>query len=609
MISGCFNLTGNYLPQALSNFTVEPVQGLKSQNIEAPGFSGIFYLNHHLPLEPHDFFFHDTGNDVLVLMSGYIYNRLELDGIGGAGSSQPDPVLAANMFLGEGPDFVKKLNGDFALFICRPGERRAFLFRDHVGIRPLAWVLDNDILFFSTDLMQLCRVLAADKGPDTTWLTSSFRFVDPGCTPFDKVKHVSPGHWLEFGSRRVKSAKYWDPAKIRVDTRMQYDTMISDLKRLIADAVAIRCDNRFNMAAHVSSGLDSALVAAEVRKKNGSGSPFMGYSWSPVKFNAENLPHDERDLVKSFCRFTGITPVFSGITPEKFHENTKRLFYNGGFFIEDDLVEQASADGFNLIFSGWGGDEFFSTGDRGIETDLIRSLRLRLYFQRNPVKPFKRFIKTLLEFTVFPALGILSPSVVRTLERNSMYLKKPFRKNKRKVLKNFYFFSSRRQMHLRYLKFNHLQERCGIWTVMGYRTGVEYRYPLLDKRIIEYMIKVPSELLCRNNQFRPLPGIVCRGLLPDDVLLNTTKKDHLFSAWWEELVKQSALLFMNEVEQWERNPDLSFIDFSRLKTDIRKYHEKQEGIENKILFSNIVKIGAVNSLTAEFRKRGKHGNK
>ncbi len=33
----------------------------------------------------------------------------------------------------------------------------------------------------------------------------------------------------------------------------------------------------------------------------------------------------------------------------------------------------------------------------------------------------------------------------------------------------------------------------------GFRKGVEYRYPLLDKRIIEYMLKVPSELLCKTD--------------------------------------------------------------------------------------------------------------
>ena len=315
---------------------------------------------------------------------------------------------------------------------------------------------------------------------------------------------------------------------------------------------------------------------------------------------SEQIPYDERDLVRSLCDSAGIMPVFSGITQDGFLENVDNLFYNGGFFIEESMLKTAAANGTNLIFSGWGGDEFISTGDRGIDTDLLRGLRLRAYFRRNPVRPLKRFIKYFLEYTLFPALGILNPGVARSFAVDTRYLRKPFRKSERRVLRNFYFHNSRRQMHLRYLRFYHLQERCEIWTAMGYRFGVEYRYPLLDRRIIEYMIRVPSELLCRTGQFRPLLRTLGEGIIPDDVRLNTSKKDHFFSAWWNEMIRFSALSVMDEVELWRVNPDLSFVDFALLQSDIMRYRNDQLSVDAPSLFRALVYIKALFQFSLAF---------
>ena len=138
---------------------------------------------------------------------------------------------------------------------------------------------------------------------------------------------------------------------------------------------------------------------------------------------------------------------------------------------------------------------------------------------------------------------------------------------------------------------------------MGYRTGVEYRYPLLDRRIIEYMIRVPSELLCRTDLFRPLLRILGEEILPDDVRLNNSKKDHLFSAWWNELLRDAALRVIEETASWSSNPDLSFIDFGILETDIEHYKSNPDRDDYRLLFKSLVNIKALHEFTVEFRKR------
>ena len=78
------------------------------------------------------------------------------------------------------------------------------------------------------------------------------------------------------------------------------------------------------------------------------------------------------------------------------------------------------------------------------------------------------------------------------LWRYSKYLDNSLLK-KPKTINNLYFWKSRREMHLRLLYDGHLSERTEDWTINGVRSGIEYRYPLLDKRIIEFIMKVPSK--------------------------------------------------------------------------------------------------------------------
>lgn len=601
MICGCYKAGSNIVPGPANPCFSGGGESVRFCPVEAEGFTGGYFLHGRLPLGGEDLYYCDPESDILVLFSGYIYNKNELSGDTCFMTNDPEPVVAARMFLNEGPDFVKRLNGDFAIFICRPSGRTAYLFRDHVGIRPLSYSFKEGCLFFSSDPVELSRFMKAGKGPDQFWLTGLFRYIGFSRSPSTEVEILPPGHYLQITQEGTRLTRFWNPAKITTDRKLQYDKMLSDLSRLVNDAVAIRCDSRFNTGAHVSSGLDSAIVASLARREYDWQPSFFGYSWSPSDFTAYDTQQDERNLVRSLCSASGITPVFSDITQERFLSNICRYFYNGGFFVEESIAERASSDGVNMIFSGWGGDEFISTGDRGIETDLLMRLRLRTYFRRNHIWPLKRFVKYFLEYTFFPALGIMHPAITRSFEREARYLRRKYRHCERKVLRNFYFHVTRRQMHLRYLRFYHLQARCGTWTTMGYRVGLEYRYPLLDRRIIEYMIKIPSELLCHTDLFRPLLRIIGEGIIPDDVRMNRSKKDHIFSAWWDKMIMASAASVIDEAALWRQNPDLAFIDFNHLEADIRLYKSKPDCGLDQSLFRALVNLKAIHEFTIEFR--------
>lgn len=571
--------------------------------VSGDGFEGGFCLSPRLPYTKKDFVYSDTGNDIMVLMSGSVYNSPELNADAGFDESMPVPELAARLFIKEGPDFVKELNGDFAIFIHRPKRGEAFLFRDHAGIRPLVFAVENDSLLFSTDQEILASLMTNPGRAGLDLFLGLFRYVDYRQADYSNMRKLMPGHLLRFAGSRVAVSRYWDPWKIRVDRRMTHEQMLDEVTNLVQDAVRIRCDKRFTAGAHVSGGIDSGVVSALARKEYESQELFFGFSWSPGDFSVPDPQRDERPLVRSFCSKKGITPVFSDLNVDNFLETVTGSHDNRFYFIEEMVMKQAEERGVNLIFSGWGGDDFVSTGDYGIEPDLLSGLRLGEFFKRNPVRPFKKFVKYFLLYVLFPVLGILPPAVRRYFRQQGRYLRKPYRRNDRRAVRYFYFFRSRRQHHLRLLEMYHIQERCESWAVSGNRKGIEYRYPLLDRRIIELMIRVPSELLCKTDYFRPLLRESGEGVLPDEVRFNWSKEDHAYWSWMEWLYKESALVLMPQVALWRKNSDLFFIDFDRLERDFSLLQSSGPGAVGKGFFKTVVFIGALHNMTTAMRER------
>jgi len=601
MITGSVTFSGG-APSFLLRESGSATPDISYHQIESICFSGGFYLHRRLPREPEDKYFVDEANDILVLFSGSVYNRQDLNTSDDGNIRLNDPEMIADLFLKHGLDFVKKLNGDFVIFILRSSAKEAFLFRDHIGVHPVAWVMQGETLTFSTDIMDLCGQ-AGNEGPiDSEFLLGYFKYIDYRRTANSEVQKLPPGHYLRFSGSGLQLIRYWEPEKIRTDHGLPYDRMLADLGELVRDAVRIRSDRRFTAGAHVSSGIDSGIVSALAREDHRHQEVFYGFSWSPDSYDAGDVDNDEREIIRRSCGKTGIRPVFSDLDASKFQDLVSDFYHNQGYFPEAATADQAANRDVNLIFTGWGGDEFISSGHSGIDLDLLTGMRIRTFFRRNRLSNPRKFIRHLLFFVVYPALHILDPGSYRGFKRDVRYIKEPFKSNDKQAISSFYFHRSRRQMHLNVFRFYNLPERCESWHVSGFQRGVEYRHPLLDRRIIEYMLKVPSEHLCTTGYFRPLLRELGKGILPDEVRLNQSKNDPVYRVYLDDLVKSSALTFMREAGQWKTNADLRFVDFDLLLKDIEMFEQRTGDVDEKILFRSLVYLKAINEFTKKYRE-------
>lgn len=554
-------------------------EGSIHHGIEFGNFSGGIFLDHRLPLTIRDFLYIDAHQEVLVLMSGCIYNRTEISiKINISADLVSDPMLVANAYLHLGADFVNDLNGDFSILIYQPKKNFFQIYRDHVGIKPLVYCMDHGTLYFSSDIIGLCRTFHNGEKMNMDPVVSTHKCVDTLLTPNEKVLKLKPGHLLEFNSETVTIKKYWEPERIKTDSALTQAEMFSELKSLLEDAVQIRSDQRFKAGAHVSGGLDSSTVAALARKEYPKQNDFYGYSWSPDNYTSKKIKLDERELVRKLGNMANIIPVFLDTQHDDLISSIKNSLFNYMYFYEEKVLIKAQKHKTNLIFSGWGGDEFLSFGSMGLDSDLFFNFQWKTFLKRNPLKNPVTLLKRLIWRVFFPALNIITPSARNSLLESLFFFKKEHQKLDRKTFEKYYCFRSRREYHLNIIYYYHVAERTECWDILGYKYGVQYRYPLLDKRIIEYMLKVPSKLLIKDGDFtRIILREISNDLLPEEIRWRKGKRDDaFFEHAYEPTTIERNLKFMDEVAEFRANPNMSFIDFDLLEHEIKEFRKTRD---------------------------------
>ena len=94
-----------------------------------------------------------------IVFNGEIYNynalRNELVGLGFAFRSHSDTEVLLTAYAQWGPDCLTRLNGMFAFALYDASKRKLMLARDRAGEKPLFYRLEQECLYFASELKAL----------------------------------------------------------------------------------------------------------------------------------------------------------------------------------------------------------------------------------------------------------------------------------------------------------------------------------------------------------------------------------------------------------------------------------------------------------------------
>jgi asparagine synthase (glutamine-hydrolysing) len=203
-----------------------------------------------------------------ISFNGEIYNyrglREELVGAGIKLRTRSDTEVLLALFVRDGAACLDRLHGIFAFAIWDSVEKRLFLARDHLGVKPLYYaVLDQGFLFASElKALTLCGDLPRDMDPAALADHLGFLWTAGDATILKAVRKLRPGCTLTVDATGVRVQRYYRTPLPESKTPGSPD----DLRDLIDQVVAEQMVADVDVGALLSGGVDSsAIVAAMCR--------------------------------------------------------------------------------------------------------------------------------------------------------------------------------------------------------------------------------------------------------------------------------------------------------------------------------------------------------
>jgi asparagine synthase (glutamine-hydrolysing) len=483
-----------------------------------------------------------------ITYNGELYNfrqlRRDLELNGERFQTECDTEVLLRMFVVHGPAMLERLNGIFAFAVWDDRERRLFLARDRLGVKPLYYTRGRDCFAFASELKALLPLIGRPHLEPTAladFLT--FLWVPDPKTAFREITKLPPGHYGWADRHGFDVTQWWD-MRFEPEERTE-EKWLEDVRTAVEAAVRRQMVSDVPLGSFLSGGVDSSAIVAAMKLANESVS-----TWS-IGFTPQDLEHEivPDDLL--YARKVG--SLFGTEYHERILEpNVLELLPKTIWHLEEPVADPAAISTYLIcqearrempvMLSGMGGDELFAGYPRHLAWRIARELG------KIPAPVLRA-----LEHAVAPVARPGSPGRLRGPRRN---LWKFMRAAGMEPLERYLSFSSYYSqlelqkllvpgvvdanydplaLHRSYLLSDRGGDELGqilyldaktflpclnltYTDKMGMAASVEVRVPLLDDELIALAAKIPSSLKLRAWRRKYVFKRSQEGVLPRDII-------------------------------------------------------------------------------------------
>ena len=483
-----------------------------------------------------------------IVFNGEIYNhmdlRAELEARGHRIRSRSDTETIVHLYEEYGRECVQHLRGMFAFAIWDVAQRRLFLARDRLGIKPLYYRFESGTLLFGSEI----KAILAHPGCQAQFRQAAlpeylaFGYLSGPETMFQGICKLPPGHTLELDEAgRLKIEQYWDPPQPSDEPEHSERYYVEAYCDQLEGAVRSHLMSDVPLGVFLSGGLDSSAVAAlmtRIRRE-----PIETFS---VGYEEEAF--SELSYARSVAEHIGSLHHEVRVSRQDFFEALPKLIWH-----EDEplvwpssvslyFVAKLARERVTVVLTGEGSDE--TLGGYG------------------------RYAWTILNAQLDRAYRSLIPAGLRRKVREFVAGSKHLDANTRRKLSHtflqrdgacwssFYFdnfyaaFSEADQNGLLARDFNappgaayagplrfwesasgdllrrllytdiktYLVELCMKQDQMSMAASIESRVPFLDHQVVEFALSIPSRYKIRGKSGKYILKEAMRGLLPGSII-------------------------------------------------------------------------------------------
>ncbi|MDP1663590.1 MAG: asparagine synthase-related protein [Methylobacter sp.] len=507
-------------------------------------------------------------------------------------SAQQDDLLL-HALQQWGTEGLNKILGDFAFAAWNPQTRSLLCARDAMGIRPLFTTQKENVDFAFASLPRALHAGGfALRQLDESYLADELlgTFARPERSLFRDISRLPPAHFLQVSAQSIRSEAYWKLDFSNAGkSRHTPETAASALAETFTEAVRCRLPIAGSVAAHLSGGLDSSaitiLAARLLREKK---QPLLAYSFLSTLQDEE----DERPFVEAVLK-QETDLIWKPITLTDFNAllmpnmDCDQLFPHDLTEPDIRVCADAARNGASMLLSGWGGDEGATFNGRGALAEAL--LNGRWYYL---LKEYQALTKT----RHWSFLHITQGELLNYLLSDDLkfWLRRFFRKNHQSITnvvpellrpefmqKSFGLGigigSNATLNRFELLNSPHLSRRAERWALMAARYGLAVSFPMLDRRVIELSLSLPSHLFLRGGFKRRVFRDAMAHVLPEEIRWRHNKLTPFPEVpGLPAQQRQSILAWLDELHH---HPNISnLFDLKAIEKLLRSDHTASESL-------------------------------
>lgn len=487
-----------------------------------------------------------------LVYNGEVYNYRALmqqaQTQGASFTTTCDTELVFHTLATQGADGVDTLHGMFALGYYDHADRSLLLVRDRLGQKPLYWSYTDEALIFASELKAILAYTGGKYNLDAAATEQFFTrgYVVSPRTIFEGIHKLPAGHrlTLDASAWQVQIERWWDAEPLHADEMgaLNDNDVLDTLDELLSQSVADRLIADVPIGTLLSGGIDSSLITAMASKaRGGNVKAFtIGFGDSPA--------HDETPFAKMVAEQYGCDWRVQSINQDQgdwlAELDEASAYYDepfGNFTVTSQrTLSRLCREDLTVVLSGQGGDEL-SAGYPGRYNWVLQTEQAAAQGNAHQyARPVDDVTNHLQRTAFLPWQGVremlFSDSARSQMQATASPIENlmPYwRKHGAYDRLGNVLYTDTKTNLADYLIC--IEERASM------SHSLEARNPMLDHRVVRYMLSLPTAY-----KVRPGSGPMTNGGLQNKWLLHALAKRYLPS----EAFDRPKRGFTPPLQQW-----------------------------------------------------------
>jgi len=491
------------------------------------------------------------------------------------------------------------LLGDFVFALWDDRNHQLVLAKDHIGFSNLYYYVDSNLFAFASEIKSLFNLKEISRKLNRSEFLRCYQSHIIGApsefTFFENIKSLQGARCCVVTEKSFQITQYWQVEKTSPLKLKHEDEYLALFKSLFQDAVTCRMRTQFPVGSLLSGGLDSSSVVAVAANHPGRAHKLLEVFSHVLPENDSDQYQDERKYIELMRKSFPINVNYVDTTQCDAFKDLDRLFLKleyplitSRYYVYESLIKSALQKEIRVMLDGVGGEFTATSYAVGAHADLarygkwitlIRLLRAQAKVENVSVRRLAHYyiIKPLIprifyQYYLTKKYGmnyLLTHSLLRSEHIYAM--RNQPGKIEKALEPSFSRFST--SFKSKYTSDLELVQNCAMG--LEEQFPIKFSFPFLDKRLIEFMYALPSDLRIKNGWSRYIARAGLNGVLPQEI--SWRKDKQAFSPAHESILRKSDASAMTILKQARQRSSVSAIlDIDKISANWTKFASNEE---------------------------------